>query len=230
MASLFYFLNIVCYNTVMRYAMLKQTGLLGPALIGFLSAILFLVLAYTTITKITPEVTRPPAYYFGALIIFPALCSFGMLVLADLAKKFGEKFGVLVQFYKFVLVGVLNTFLDLAVLNGLIVLSGITVGWQFSLFKGISFAAAVINSYFWNKLWTFSVGGKAKPVEFSKFLAVSLVGLGINVGVASFLVNIVGPLGAIKPQLWASMSAIAAIGFTTISNFAGYKLFVFKKQ
>lgn len=198
-----------------------------PIVIGFVIAVLFLILSYTTLTVLKPD-TPPPLYYWVCLLVFPVLTTIGFIVIKDLSRRLGRKFAFAFQFYKFVLVGILNTFLDLTILNGLIVLTGITSGWHFSLFKGISFVIAVINSYFWNKLWTFRAAGGAKTAEFGKFIAISLVGLGINVGAASFLVNIIGPLGGIKPQLWASVSSLAAIGITTIWNFAGYKLFVFK--
>ena len=205
-----------------------KSDLIGAAIIGVLIAVLFLVLSYTTLTVLRPE-EPPPLYYWASLLVFPMLTASGFAAVKDLSGRLGAKLSFIFQFYKFVLVGVLNTFLDLTVLNGLIVISGIATGWHFSLFKGVSFVIAVTNSYFWNKLWTFRVGGKVRSVEFSKFVAISLVGLGINVGAASFLVNTVGPLGGIKPQLWASVSSLAAIGITTIWNFLGYKIFVFKQ-
>lgn len=214
--------------------MTEKQDIVKSIIIGVLTAVLFLLLSYTTLSVLKPD-EPPPSYYWVSLVLFPILTSAGFLVVKDLSFKLGEKvkiFKILPQFYKFVLIGVLNTLLDLSILNAFVVATGISIGWHFSLFKGISFVIAVINSYFWNKLWTFSDGAKGgtRTVEFGKFVAVSLAGLGINVGVASFLVNVVGPLGGIKLQLWVSISALAAIGFTTISNFVGYKMFVFKKQ
>lgn len=142
------------------------------------------------------------------------------------------------QFYKFILIGILNTLIDLGVLNGLILLTAIASGWEFSLFKGISFAVAVTNSYFWNKFWTFKKeGGGVAPAprslgvvgEFGQFFIISAAGLGVNVGVASLLVNAVGPFGGVSPQIWANIGAVMAIGFSTIWNFVLYKFFVFRK-
>ena len=71
-------------------------------------------------------------------------------------------------------------------------LSGLSAGAGYSGFKGISFIAAVVNSYFWNKYWVFASTGKNKKGEFLKFFIISAIGFGINVGIASFAVNIVG--------------------------------------
>lgn len=133
------------------------------------------------------------------------------------------------QAIKFVLVGILNTLVDLGVLNILILISGISSGLGYSLFKGVSFTAAVINSYFLNKFWTFKGlgAGKAKK-EFAQFLIVSIIGFGINVGVASLVVNIIGPKFGIGDKLWANVGAICATLAAMSWNFLGYKFIVFK--
>lgn len=138
-------------------------------------------------------------------------------------------FPVLLQIAKFVAVGGLNTLLDLGILNTLIFLSGIAVGWWYSIFKGISFIAAVINSYFWNKHWTFGVGGTASVKEFSQFFVVSLVGFGINISLASFVVNVIGSPENISLERWANIGAFATTIVSLIWNFLGYKFIVFKR-
>ncbi len=210
--------------------MLMKSDILGSLILGFLVALFFLVISYTTVTVITPAVSRPPLYYASSLFLFPLLAVLGIIVLRDLVKRLGRIGALLFQFYKFILVGVVNTLLDLTVLNGLIVISGLAAGWEFSIFKGISFAIAVTNSYFWNKFWTFRGNEGGGVREFSKFFIVSLAGLVVNVGVASFFVNVIGPAGGIPPQLWANIAALAAVVFSTLWNFVGYKMFVFKKK
>lgn len=210
--------------------MITKFDLIGSAVLGLLTAIFFLILSYTTITEITQTVERPPLFYWASLILFPALAAIGMFLIADLARRLRGTFEVLYQFYKFALVGTVNTLIDLSVLNFLITLTGFAAGWQFSVFKGVSFAVAVINSYFWNRIWTFGRGRGAKIGEFSQFFLVTLGGLLINVGVASFLVNIVGPPYGITPRLWASIAALGSIAISMFWNFAGYKFIVFSSK
>ncbi|MFH1181177.1 MAG: GtrA family protein [bacterium] len=141
------------------------------------------------------------------------------------------------QAIKFILVGGLNTLIDLGVLNLLIFMTGIASGSGYSVFKGISFIAAVVNSYFLNKFWTFSAsargyGGQEKLKEFSQFFFVSLIGFGINVGAASLVVNVIGNpflLSGISDKLWANAGAIIATFCGMTWNFIGYKFIVFKK-
>ena len=127
------------------------------------------------------------------------------------------------------MLGVLATLADLGVLNFLMWISGIASGLYFSLFKGISFLVAMLGKYWGVKLWTFEkkemagVGG-----ELGKFLLVSAVGLGVNIAVASFIVNTIGPQAGFTEKIWANIGAIGAAFVAFIWNFFGSKFIVFK--
>jgi putative flippase GtrA len=101
----------------------------------------------------------------------------------------------------------------------------------YSLYKSISFIVANINSYFWNKYWTFDQGEKKQTKsEFVQFFAVSVVGFMINVFVASvvfkmILGSLVGMTGGQLGLIGAMAGSIAGLAW----NFIGYKLWVFKK-
>lgn len=135
-----------------------------------------------------------------------------------------------IQFLKFLLVGLSNFIITFGILNLLMSLTGVTSGFYYSIFIAISFACGVINSYIWNKRWTFKKGNKLEKKEFSKFFTITLITFGLNIGLASVLVNFVGPIGGISSYVWANISALAAAGFTTLINFFGYKYLVFKDK
>lgn len=150
------------------------------------------------------------------------------------------------QFIKFGLVGALNTAVDFGVLNILIWISGIAAGIGFSIFKTISFLAAVINSYVLNKYWTFGDRSRGTVRQAGEFIAVSLIGLVINVGAASLIVNGVEPIDSLinlagsllslggismsEAQIWANIGTLSAIIISLVWNFFGYKFLVFKKK
>ena len=145
-----------------------------------------------------------------------------------------EKYPFIPQFIRFFLVGILNTGIDFAVLNFLIYLTGKSSGIYFPIFKSISFIVAVTNSYFMNKHWTFKVsdlnaGNGTKINEFLKFLGIYIIGGGINVGVATYVVNYVSAPIGFSPVLWANVGAFFAVAFTLTWNYIGMKIFVFKK-
>jgi len=125
--------------------------------------------------------------------------------------------------------------IDLGILNGLIFFSGIAAGPFYSIFKGISFFIATINSYFWNKFWTFKRNEEitATPVvprEFIKFLSVTTIGILLNVSIASFVVNAIGPRFGADQKLWATVGAFIATLVAWVWNFFGSKFIVFKNS
>lgn len=144
-------------------------------------------------------------------------------------SSISAKYPFILQFSKFFTVGIINTSIDFAVLNLFIFATGHSSGVYYPIFKSISFAVAVTNSYFMNKYWTFKSQEGAKAGEFAKFIGVNLVGWGINVGTASYVVNVVGAPAGFSPILWANIGAVSAVIITLFWNFIGMKFFVFKK-
>lgn len=134
----------------------------------------------------------------------------------------------MIKFVKFVLVGFLNTAIDFGVLNLLIFTSGEASGIYFSIFKAVSFAAANINSYVWNRLWVFESEQKKTGKEYAKFLVISVVGAFINVGIASLVVNFVPIQFGLSATPWANVGAAAGTAAGLFWNFFGYKFVVFK--
>ncbi len=111
-----------------------------------------------------------------------------------MANQINKK-NTLVQFIQFCIVGVANTAVDWIVyfLLTKFLMADIKL-WPTA--KAISFLVAVVNSYILNTLWTFkqeysenlsSHEGKTKI--FAKFLAVSLVGWGVNYFVFKYFVE-----------------------------------------
>ncbi|MDD3480651.1 MAG: GtrA family protein [Patescibacteria group bacterium] len=141
---------------------------------------------------------------------------------------------------KFGIVGVSNTVIDLAVYNLLIFGFGM---YEVSA-SVISVSLAIINSYIWNKRWTFQDRSRDDiPVEFIKFVSFSLVGLGIQAAViwlladkwlasGEFAYSIVDFIGL--DAIFSSEFVIAnwakawGIGLALIWNFVAYKNWTFK--
>ncbi|MEK7447317.1 MAG: GtrA family protein [Patescibacteria group bacterium] len=170
-------------------------------------------------------VTNPATYVLVAvmLLILPPV---GIFV----ARLVGKKIVALYQFIKFAETGGLNTFVDLGVLNLLILITGLSAGIYYSLFKGISFVSAVINSYFWNKHWVFESKekGEAGEKEFAKFIMVSIGGFIVNVSAASLIIYLAKG-SSMESKTLANVAALIAFVLTMAWNFLGYKLVVFVK-
>lgn len=135
------------------------------------------------------------------------------------------------QFGKFVAVGFTNAAVDFGVLNLQISQTGIDSGWHYSLFKSISFMVGVSNSYILNKYWVFEAGSSGGGrSEMFKFLAVNVVAIIFNVGVASFVVNYIDPVYGLEGKLWANIGAVVGSACAIFLTFVGSRLIVFKKN
>ena len=97
------------------------------------------------------------------------------------------------QFFRFAVVGGLNTVIDLVVLNILMILTGITAGLLFPFIAALSSLAAMVNSFALNKLWTFNDVKRANVMQVGQFIAVTLLGMLIKVGIATLIVTFIPP-------------------------------------
>jgi putative flippase GtrA len=128
-------------------------------------------------------------------------------------------------------VGFLNTGIDLLVFNSFIAISGIERGNEIVLFKAVSFGTALINSYLWNKFWSFRAGSTGPGRgEFVKYALVTIAGFGINVGTTFALINLIHPPFGLSQLRWDNTAAVIATAANLVWNFIGYRLMVFKAQ
>ena len=179
--------------------------------------------------------------YFGLPVVFPIAC----LVFLYISILIAKRIAVISQVAKFVLVGGLNALVDWGVLSFLIFTaknSGISASKVileifsvtivfYTLFKAISFVFANINSYFWNKLWTFKKQTTKKVgKEFLQFFIISLIGFLVNVGIASFIFKFIKPIAGLNNDQWGIIAAAIASLISLAWNFLGYKFVVFKKK
>ncbi|MCR4660322.1 MAG: GtrA family protein [Bacteroidales bacterium] len=130
---------------------------------------------------------------------------------------------LIVKFVKFGVVGFSGMIVDYGVLFLMKEVVGLPALWA----NAISFTVAATSNYFLNRIWTFRSNEKQVGVEYGKFLAVSLIGLGIST-LSLFL------LGRLLPEWNADwrfyILKFFAIVITTIWNFFGNLLFTFRKR
>lgn len=186
------------------------------------------------------KMAKPDLYLKLRLAIIPFFVigsPLGLILCHALSKKIAFMW----QFGKFFLTGIMNLLVDFGVLAIATVLfrnflhigstdTFLTIGVVitfYSLFKAISFTVSNINSYFWNKYWTFDKAGDKKS-EFVQFFIVSIVGFLINVVVASVVFKGLPPMAGMNYDQWALIGAACGSIAGLFWNFFGYKFIVFK--
>jgi len=111
------------------------------------------------------------------------------------------------KFIKFVLVGFSGLFVDF----GFTYLFKEKVKLQKYLANALGFILAASSNYFLNRVWTFQSENPQILVEYSEFILISLIGLGINTLILWLIVS--------KFRWNFYFSKLFAIGFVTIWNF-----------
>lgn len=97
----------------------------------------------------------------------------------------------------------------------------------FAVFKVCTASLAILNSFIWNRLWTFNIRGKEEyGRQLSKFVVVSVIGLALNTLIASGLNSLIG--GG-ESRSWVIGTFVAA-AVVAIWNFTGQRLWAFRKR
>ncbi len=95
------------------------------------------------------------------------------------------------------------------------------------VFKVFSSSIAILNSFWWNRAWTFKIRGtEHRSVQLRKFFAIALIGMILNTVITSGLGNVIP--GHEKRSL-AVASAIATV-IVAFWNFFGQKFWTFKQH
>ncbi len=134
------------------------------------------------------------------------------------------------QFWRFAVVGTMGILIDFGIFNLLVWATHTTKGDGLIPINIISFAAAVTNSYIFNKNWSFgdhAFGGHAK--KFSTFLAVSVTANLINTTIVRLISTNVQQMPGLSAQEWLNVAKGLATIVSGLWNFFGYKHLVFKK-
>jgi putative flippase GtrA len=132
---------------------------------------------------------------------------------------------------RFGVVGFLNTVVDLAVLNVLLFTFALpeTHATLFPFFATAGFIAATLNSYLWNRSWTFRSERGRATTELPRFYGVTIVSFLVNVGLSSLLVWL-HPFPGLSQTLWANAAKLVAVGVSLCLNFIGYHKLVFREK
>lgn len=139
------------------------------------------------------------------------------------------------EYMRFGVSGVLNTLIDFAVINALVIAFEASLNnVLYTAFRIAGFIVAAIQSYFLNKYWVFKKAKRYRTSdvvgERGKFASVTIVSFLLNVTSSSIVYSLLS-----KSHMWSTLvnvniSSAIGIGLVFMSNFIGYKFFVFKAK
>ncbi|HEX6109530.1 MAG TPA: glycosyltransferase, partial [Ktedonobacteraceae bacterium] len=136
---------------------------------------------------------------------------------------------ILGQLTRFGLVGVLNTLIDVIVLDLLLWSIPTTNDGMIMLYNSLAVAAAALNSFCWNKYWTFKQHQVVTREEIMRFVCVALSSMLLNDAIMWVLAKSL-PIYMMSNLLGANVLKVGAIAGTMSLSFIGMRLWVFVKR
>ena len=176
------------------------------------------------------SITIPVSHALFAFLL-TLVCVFGVAT-GYFLSRLHHRLGFFFQLAKFGLIGTANFIVDLGIFSLFIWMTGIAEGNTIILFKIVSVSIAIVNSYIWNKFWSFDEHRTDEATirkQFLQFLAVSVSAMALNTGITWLLINGFGDIFDLGAARWATASSALASVLVLFWNFVGYKFFVFKR-
>lgn len=165
-----------------------------------------------------------PIPFWSLFIILPILEFVAYVV----ASRLFAHILALKQLGRFGIVGLMNFSVDTGILTSLSIATGIFSGPRLTPLNIVSGTIAILNSYFWQRTWTFSEKAPPSKKEFFFFIFITVIGIGLNTLLVILLTVIIPPFEYLTPT---RLEVVAKVGATLVSlfwNFFGYKFIVFR--
>jgi putative flippase GtrA len=144
----------------------------------------------------------------------------------EVIRQWNRRTAVYWQFVRFGIVGVLNTLIDVLVLNILL--------WRFPthnadlllIYNSLAYTLGALNSFSLNKYWTFKHKRSTTGGEVVRFAIINMIGILCNDITIWIVARILHPLIG-SNILWANVSKLSAIAVTLLVSYFGMRLWVF---
>jgi uncharacterized protein len=92
-------------------------------------------------------------------------------------------------------------------------------------FKLVAAGVAILNSFVWNRMWTFRIRGREERLaQLRRFYVVAIVGLILNTVLLTLLYNLIPA----RPRLSLAIAQVIAAGVVAVWNFTGQRYFAFR--
>jgi len=133
------------------------------------------------------------------------------------------------QLLRFCIVGGINTFIDILIFNLLV--------WRFPthdsmllvFYNSLAYTIGAINSFCWNKLWTFKHHSRVTANQLVRFALVTSLGIICNDAFLWLATTILTSL-SLNSFLWTNVAKIIAIAGSVAVSYLGMRFSVFTKK
>ena len=140
-----------------------------------------------------------------------------------------QRVGLLVQLLRFCIVGGLNTFVDVLAFNLLVWGLPTHDSGLLVVYNSLAFMIGAVNSFCWNKIWTFKQRSSATNDQLTRFALVTSLGIICNDAFLWLATTILNSL-SLNGFLWVNVAKISAIAGSVAVSYMGMRFSVFTKN
>lgn len=134
----------------------------------------------------------------------------------------------LIQFVRFGLVGGINTCIDVMAFNILVWIFPTKEVYMLVFYNSLAFLTGSLNSFFWNKLWTFKQRSRATNEQVVRFALVTSLGIICNDAFLWLATTTLTSL-SLNGLLWTNVAKISAIAGSVAVSYIGMRFSVFTR-
>jgi putative flippase GtrA len=140
-----------------------------------------------------------------------------------------ELAGIFSQLLRFCIVGGLNSFVDVLVFN--LLLWGLPTqdSGLLVVYNPFAYLIGALNSFCWNKLWTFKQHSRATNDQVARFAVITSLGILCNDAFLALATTILNSL-SLNSFLWVNVAKLSAIAGSVAVSYIGMRFSVFTKN
>lgn len=133
------------------------------------------------------------------------------------------------QLLRFCIVGGLNTFVDVLVFNLLVLGLPTQDSGLLVVYNSLAYLLGAVNSFCWNKLWTFKQRSSTTNEQLARFAFVTSLGILCNDAFLWLATTILTSL-SLTSFLWVNVAKVSAIAGSVTISYVGMRFSVFTKH
>ena len=134
----------------------------------------------------------------------------------------------LLQLLRFCIVGGLNTFVDVLVFNLLILGLPTQDNGLLVIYNSLAYLVGAVNSFCWNKLWTFQQRSSVTNGQLARFALVTSLGILCNDAFLWLATTLLTSF-SLTSFLWVNVAKVCAIAGSVAVSYLGMRFSVFPK-
>jgi putative flippase GtrA len=150
-------------------------------------------------------------------------------IVAPIASAKRSPAKIAMQFLRFCVVGGLNTCVDLFAFNLLIWMFPTQDSGLLVILNSLAYLIGAINSFCWNKLWTFRQRSETSSDQIVRFALVTSLGIICNDAFLWLATTILTSL-SLTSILWVNVAKVIAIAGSVTVSYVGMRFGVFTKK